>query len=340
MVDVSDGGNTKTYISGTFDDLNDVTANFRIETKNVAGDIDLDTGTWCLVDVALDVSIVDEDDDGAADYEATTNSTGDYDLEAVPVDEDLLRFYDPETDYLTATATLSDFECGEDEVVDCELPCMVTITTTTWVSDTDQANLQLLTNATVDYSVAGVAGTDVGDCALDAFERSTKGDGNGLVTMGVPLLNRVLTYEVAPRSQLVAPRTFTKTIQLGGGAGTAAGGPMFATFPFSDTDCDWNPEADRTREITPTVLCAYGQVTGQVSVTNTPAEGYTVTATRVADGREWTAITNDQGLYLITLPTGFWDATLDSTFWIQAESFTSQEVEFGGCGESQTVNFP
>jgi hypothetical protein len=302
---------------------------------------------WCDVQAVALAATVTEYDDGT-DMQTLTNSTGDYDLEAVPALDGYVRF--DFTDYLTGTYELDapdDFECGEDEVVDCEMPCMVTITTTLYVSDTDQQDLSLLTNAAVDYEVAGVADLKGADCDFAAFERSTKSDGNGLVTMNVPLLEEVLTYEVGPVSQLIEPRTFTKTVMAEGGGVLPGPVPLFALgdggdnqkrHPFEDDDCAWNPEADRSKEITPTILCSYGVFVGEVKINSNGAEGYTVTATRVEDGRQWTDTTNANGHYLITVPTGVWNDK-DSTFRVQVEGYSWVEHEFVGCGQQFSHDF-
>jgi hypothetical protein len=295
---------------------------------------------------------------GNVDY---TDSTGDYEVTDVESGLDLTVTF-TRTGYLDGIAIL-DLDCGEDLVADCELPCMVSITTTVYVSDTDNANLVALVGATVNYSVPAEEYTGA-DCGFEPYAKSGKTDSVGGFTFELPLFDDDLTFTVTAADPYIEPRTFEKAIMDADSEGTygitpswsVVDAPLFTTEPFIDTDCAWNPEGDTTKGISPTILCAYGQFAGLVfvdvdhSTTYTagdiPAEGVTVTATRVQDGKQWTYVTTANGFYIIQVPTGVLPTTPGgasvnddgSAFSLQVGA-TAYAHTFTGCGEAFSRNF-
>jgi hypothetical protein len=331
----------------------------------------------CYADIMGSVDSYDAGDDGSQEDDtvplkgvtveaptgdpATTDSTGGYEVTEVESGEGLEVVFS-KSGYLTGTVT-TDLDCGEDLVQDCELPCLVSIDTTVYVSDTDNANLVELVGATVDYSVPAEKYTGA-DCAFDPWEKSGETDSTGDFTFSLPLFDDDLTFTVTPASPYVEPRTFTKAIMDEASKGTYGitpkkdGGPLFNDagddeLPFVDTDCAWNPNADLVKDIHDTVLCAYGQFAGLVFVdiggtvgvydpgVDVPAEGVTVTATRIDDNEQWTDETNANGFYLIQVPTGLSPDTGagDGNVFSLEVSSSAVEIEFEGCGEHVTTNF-
>ena len=305
----------------------------------------------------------------------TTNSTGDYEVEEVSITDEhhtaTVTFSLAE--YLTGTLTIGEdpnpLTCGEDEVLDCELLCMVNITGTVEVSDEDSGDLGELGSATVDYSIS-LADLDAA-CGYSTTynglyaDTTTSKPATGLFTMTVPLLDRTLTYTVT-KSGAVETRVFTITIMddtAGGTMGSAIPRPWtyddvpaFATAPFSDTDCAWNPNAVRTRGITGTVTCAYGAVVGRVctdvdgggcnTANDIPWNDMLVTATRIVDGAVFTDTTDVNGNYIIQVPTGVAPKYQGGPFEANGHEFditvgaTTNPVTFYNCGESIRQDFP
>jgi len=300
----------------------------------------------------------------------TTNSTGDYEVEEVSITPEnnsaTVTFSDSQTDYLTGTLTIEDLTCGEDEVLDCELLCMVNITATLMSSDVDAGALSVLGSADVNYSMS-LADLDAA-CGYSTTynglyaDTTTSNPVTGLFIMTVPLLDRTLTFTVThPTANVIETRVFTKTIMDytgGGSVGSALPRPSYTDVPtytigpFTDDDCAWNPNAVRTRGITDTVTCAYSQVTGRVCAdtgsdggcdavaTDPPYIGETVTATRVEDSQVIATTTTDtNGNYILTLPAGVApenNTVLNGNEYRITVGATTINIEFTGCGQSFT----
>jgi len=310
---------------------------------------------------------------------AATNSTGDYELEGVTITTDdgeskTLTFY--KNGWLTATtAAISGLTCGEDEVVDCELLCVVTIAAGAVASDQDASQSDALRNATVNYSVSGLLPAKAVDsCGYDSlYYGSTTTDlASGWFTMTVPLIDSTLTYTVT-KAGVVEERVFTMqlmdphgdTVAETGSVGSvkdAAG--VLPTTPdagdygeddFDDQDCpNQDPDYDDQHKsiAQDRLICAYGQVSGRVCVdvggdgacdvptTDPPYIGETVTAVRVLDSQVIATTTTDaNGNYILTLPTGVApndNTQLNGNEYRITVGATTINRTFTGCGQSFT----
>jgi hypothetical protein len=330
-------------------------------------------GPFCEADILGKAHVRDPGDDGSmqddtvplpgvlveADAQSdTTDSTGDYEVTEVEYGEDVMVSFSKDG-YLPGEATV-DLDCGEDKVVDCELPCLVTFNGSVMVSDVDNGALVALAGATLDCTVDADAYTG-GDCAFEPYEFSATTDANGVIIGGLvaPLFDDTMTCLVRAGTPMVAqPRTFEKAIMDDAvDRGTYGVTPQwvvndawelpefFQIDPFEDHDCPWNPAADNAKPLTPFILCALGNVFGNVQVNGQNAVGWLVTATRVFDNFQLTFLTDANGNYQFTLPTGVAatevrpTTVMEGNVWNIQVGATIQTVTFEHCGQDFTANF-
>jgi hypothetical protein len=287
---------------------------------------------------AVDLVYVAES--GDLDFSTLTNSTGDYELEGIEITPDdtdkELTFF--KGGWLTATVASSALTCGEDEVLDCELLCMVDIKAYAYTSDMDTGEDDVVRGATVNYSVSGLPKATAGsDCGYDSVYRdsTTTKLSDGSFTMTVPLIDATLTYTIERDSQYFETRVFTvdfmDTTNEAGSYGSvltagkwvpnskAADEWSYSSPDFNDEDCPNFASADPHKEIpvtSPQRVCQYGQVSGRVCVDvdatpgvcdgdDAPYIGKTVVATRLYDNEVVATTTTDaNGNYQLRLPTG------------------------------------
>jgi len=282
----------------------------------------------------------------------TTSFAGSYEIERATAGANAVTF--SKNTFLTGTQSIT-LDVGEEKRLNCQMLCLVDIKGTVKVSDEDFSALQPLSGAAIEYSLSLLTG----ECGYSgaSTDSTTSDAATGNFVMTVPLLDETLTFTVS-KPGVIETRVFTMTIMddSGGasyGSVTTDGSLPYLTAPdvptytfgtsFADHDCAWHPGATRLRWIDNTDTCAYSMVSGQVTVGGNAAVGWTVTATRLADGEIFTDTTTAGGVYMISLPTGI--ATQGSGRGTNGNEFnitvgaTTQRVTFTGCGQAISVNF-
>lgn len=252
----------------------------------------------------------------------TTSSAGGYELEGVPARTGIGVTFS-KNEYLAGTQTIN-LECGEDEVLDCELLCMVTIAGTIVVSNTNAASPTALARANVDYSVS-LNGVDA--CGYSGmYQVSTSSGVTGTFAIAVPLLDAISTFTVM--QDFIETKVFTVTIM----------DSTVEDLPFADNDCAWNPGATTTRDMGDQITCGFGMISGRVTVGGSGASGQTVQVIQggVVVGSD---TTGTNGVYIISgIPTECLSTAGCADFSVQCMAWT-QNDEWDGCGDVEQVNF-